>query len=60
MILQTVIIKPERDRMFLFADDKHDMEEAISRLPHIFGIQSFSPVAKCEATLEAIKEKALK
>ena len=45
--------------MFLFADDQDDMEEAIARLPHIFGIQSFSPVAKCEATLEAIKEKAL-
>ncbi|MEK4714216.1 tRNA uracil 4-sulfurtransferase ThiI [Sporosarcina sp. FSL K6-5500] len=57
--LKTVIIKPERDRMFLFAEEKSDMEEAIARLPHIFGIQSFSPVAKCEATLEAIKEKAL-
>lgn len=57
--LKTVIIKPERDRMFLFAEDKHDMEEAMARLPHIFGIQSFSPVAKCDATLEAIKEKAL-
>ncbi|MFJ7934841.1 tRNA uracil 4-sulfurtransferase ThiI [Sporosarcina sp. NPDC096371] len=57
--LPTVKIKPERDRMFLFADDKRDMEEAIARLPYIFGIQSFSPVAKCEATLEAIKEKAL-
>jgi tRNA uracil 4-sulfurtransferase len=57
--LKTVILKPERDRMFLYAEDKHDMEEAIARLPHIFGIQSFSPVAKCEATLEAIKEKAL-
>jgi thiamine biosynthesis protein ThiI len=57
--LQTVVIKPERDRMFLFAEDKHDMEEAINRLPHIFGIQSFSPVAKCEANLEAVKEKAI-
>ncbi len=57
--LTTISIKSERDRMFLFADDKQDMEEAIVRLPHIFGIQSFSPVAKCEATLEAIKEKAL-
>src|SRR5690606_33120614 len=57
--LKTVIIKSERDRMFLFAEDKNDMEEAIVRLPHVFGIQSFSPVAKCEATLEAIKEKAL-
>jgi thiamine biosynthesis protein ThiI len=57
--LKTVVIKPERDRMFLFADDQHDMEEAIARLPYIFGIQSFSPVAKCEATLNAIKEKAI-
>ncbi len=57
--LQTVIIKPERDRMFLFAEDKQDMDEAIKRLPQIFGIQSFSPVAKCEATLDAIKEKAI-
>ena len=40
--------------MFLIADDQHDMEEAIERLPYIFGIQSFSPVAKCEATIEAI------
>ncbi|MEK5037890.1 tRNA uracil 4-sulfurtransferase ThiI [Sporosarcina sp. FSL K6-3457] len=58
--LPTVALQAERDRMFLFADDKRDMEEAIIRLPHIFGIQSFSPVAKCEATLEAIKETALR
>ena len=58
MILQSVEIKSERDRMFLLADDQDDMKEAIDRLPHIFGIQSFSPVAKCEATLEAIKSKA--
>lgn len=57
--LKTVIIKPERDRMFLYAEDQHDMKEAIARLPFVFGIQSFSPVAKCEATLEAIKEKAI-
>ncbi|WP_342510636.1 tRNA uracil 4-sulfurtransferase ThiI [Sporosarcina sp. FSL K6-1522] len=57
--LQTVVIKPERDRMFLYADDPNDMKEAIARLPQIFGIQSFSPVAKCEASLDAIKETAL-
>ncbi|WP_203246642.1 tRNA uracil 4-sulfurtransferase ThiI [Sporosarcina beigongshangi] len=57
--LPTVVLKPERDRMFLFASDKQDMEQAIERLPYIFGIQSFSPVAKCEATLEAIKKTAL-
>ena len=57
--LSTIKLKPERDRMFLLSDDQDDMKEAIARLPHIFGIQSFSPVAKCEATLEAIKDKAL-
>ncbi|WP_342505449.1 tRNA uracil 4-sulfurtransferase ThiI [Sporosarcina sp. FSL K6-2383] len=57
--LPTVVLKSERDRMFMFADDKQDMEQAIERLPYIFGIQSFSPVAKCEATLEAIKETAI-
>lgn len=57
--LPTVEINPERDRMFLTADDANDMEQAIERLPKVFGIQSFSPVAKCEATLEAICDKAL-
>ncbi|WP_224654178.1 THUMP domain-containing protein, partial [Escherichia coli] len=45
--------------MFLLADNEMDMKEAIERLPHIFGIQSFSPVAMCEADLDAIKKKAL-
>ena len=45
--------------MFLFADDHDEMEEAIKRLPYVFGIQSFSPVAKCEATLEEIYKTAL-
>lgn len=57
--LESVEIKTERDRMFLFADDHDDMEEAIKRLPHVFGIQSFSPVAKCEATMEAIYKTAI-
>ena len=57
--LDSVEIKPERDRMFLFADDHDDMEEAIKRLPHVFGIQSFSPVAKCEATMEDIYKTAI-
>jgi len=57
--LQSVVIKPERDRMYLFADDHDDMEEAIKRLPHVFGIQSFSPVAKCETTMEDIYKTAI-
>ncbi|QUW22723.1 tRNA 4-thiouridine(8) synthase ThiI [Sporosarcina sp. Marseille-Q4063] len=52
-------IKSERDRMFLYADGKDDMEEAIKRLPFVFGIQSFSPVAKCSATMDDILKTAL-
>lgn len=57
--LSSVKIKPERDRMFLFAEDQDDMKEAIKRLPSVFGIQSFSPVAKCESTIDQIKKTAL-
>ncbi|WP_432358088.1 tRNA uracil 4-sulfurtransferase ThiI [Sporosarcina sp. UB5] len=57
--LKSIQLRAERDRMFLLADDESDMTEAIERLPHIFGIQSFSPVAMCEANLDAIKQKAL-
>ncbi len=57
--LKTITLKSERDRMFLFADDPNDMKEAILRLPNVFGIQSFSPVAKCEATIESIQNKAI-
>ncbi|MFD1927129.1 tRNA uracil 4-sulfurtransferase ThiI [Sporosarcina siberiensis] len=57
--LPTVVLKSERDRMFLLADDPRDMEQAIERLPFVFGIQSFSPVAKCESTLEAIYARAI-
>ena len=57
--LKSFEIKSERDRMFLYADGKDDMEEAIKRLPFVFGIQSFSPVAKCSATMEDILKTAL-
>lgn len=57
--LESVQLKSERDRMFLFADDQNDMKEAIKRLPAVFGIQSFSPVAKCEPTLDEIYKTAL-
>ncbi|MDW0110343.1 tRNA uracil 4-sulfurtransferase ThiI [Sporosarcina aquimarina] len=56
--LPTVKLKAERDRMFLYADSK-DLKEAIERLSEVAGIQSYSPIAKCESTVEAIKETAL-
>ena len=57
--LKNFEIISERDRMFLYADGKDDMEEAIKRLPFVFGIQSFSPVAKCPATIEDILKTAI-
>lgn len=58
--LQSVDIKAERDRMFLTAEDPNDMAEVMERLPKVFGIHSFSPVLKCEPTMEAIYDTALK
>ncbi|HWI49986.1 MAG TPA: tRNA uracil 4-sulfurtransferase ThiI [Rummeliibacillus sp.] len=52
-------IRSERDRMYLSSDVDTEMEELIERLPHIFGIHSFSPVAQCEPTIEAMKELAV-
>jgi len=57
--LLTLKITAERDRMFLSANEAGEMEELIKRLPAIFGIQSFSPVAICEPDLDKIKEKAI-
>lgn len=57
--LESVEIKAERDRMFLQADDAEDMAEVMERLPKVFGIHSFSPVLKCEPTMESIYETAL-
>ena len=50
----------ERDRMFIQPDDQETMEQLIKRLPNIFGIQSFSPVASCSHELEDIKQTAIK
>ncbi|MGG0656332.1 tRNA uracil 4-sulfurtransferase ThiI [Rummeliibacillus pycnus] len=52
-------IRSERDRMYLSSNVDAEMEELIERLPHIFGIHSFSPVAQCEPTIEAMKELAV-
>lgn len=57
--LSSVKINAERDRMFLTADIEIEMAEVIERLPKVFGIHSFSPVFKCEPTLEAIYETAI-
>lgn len=50
----------ERDRMFIRPAEDETMKEVLSRLPHIFGIQSFSPVASCSLDLEDIKDTAVR
>ncbi|WP_394188398.1 tRNA uracil 4-sulfurtransferase ThiI [Paenisporosarcina quisquiliarum] len=50
----------ERDRMFIRPNEDETMKEVLSRLPHIFGIQSFSPVASCSLDLEDIKDTAVR
>lgn len=50
----------ERDRMFIRPKEDETMKEVLSRLPHIFGIQSFSPVASCSLDLEDIKDTAVR
>ena len=57
--LPNVKIQAERDRMFLTSTEDPEIEELIKRLPNIFGIQSFSPVASCDKELDSIKQTAL-
>ncbi|HLR11282.1 MAG TPA: tRNA uracil 4-sulfurtransferase ThiI [Sporosarcina sp.] len=57
--LSSVKVDAERDRMFISVEDDAEKEEVLQRLPKVFGIHSFSPVLKCEPTMEAIYETAL-
>lgn len=57
--LTSIKVEAERDRMFVRVDDDSEKEEVLKRLPKVFGIHSFSPVIKCEPTMEAIYETAL-
>ncbi|PIC65230.1 tRNA 4-thiouridine(8) synthase ThiI [Sporosarcina sp. P13] len=58
--LTTLKMRAERDRMFVYTERLEELDRAIEILPTVFGIQSFSPIAICEPTLEAIKETSLK
>ncbi|MFJ8063368.1 tRNA uracil 4-sulfurtransferase ThiI [Psychrobacillus sp. NPDC096426] len=57
--LPNIKVHAERDRMFLTSSDDAEIEALIGRLPKIFGIQSFSPVASCSKELEDIQATAL-
>lgn len=57
--LDQVHIRSERDRMYLSSPSDEEMDILIERLPTVFGIQSFSPVAECPTTLEDMKNLAV-
>lgn len=52
-------IRTDRDRMFITIMDEEMMQQLIERLPLVFGIQSFSPVAACGKNIDDIKDLAL-
>lgn len=52
-------IRAERDRMFIEIENEEKMNVLMERLPEVFGIQSFSPVASCEKDMEQMKELAI-
>lgn len=52
-------IRTERDRMFIAIENEEQMDQLVTRLPEVFGIQSFSPVAACEKNLDAMKNLAI-
>lgn len=58
--IPNVKVNAERDRMFLTTTNDEEMQQLVKRLPKIFGIQSFSPVASCSQDLDDIKATALK
>src|SRR5690606_12274151 len=57
--LDSIRVKAERDRMFIFTDSEEDMQQILERLPKVFGIQSFSPVTETALTIEAMQAAAI-
>lgn len=51
-------IRTERDRMFIETETEERLEQLMTRLPKIFGIQSFSAVASADKNMDAIKAVA--
>jgi len=57
--ISPLTIRAERDRMYIQLDNEHQYEVLMEKLPEVFGIQSFSPVAICESNMESIEALAL-
>lgn len=51
-------IRAKRDRMFIEIENEEKLAVLMERLPHVFGIQSFSPVASCSKDLDEMKALA--
>ncbi|MCM3387458.1 tRNA uracil 4-sulfurtransferase ThiI [Ureibacillus chungkukjangi] len=52
-------IVTERDRMHIKIENEEQYEVLMKKLPTVFGIQSFSPVAVCTKELDEMKSLAL-
>lgn len=52
-------IVTERDRMHIKIESEQQFEVLMKKLPKVFGIQSFSPVADCEKDLDEMKKLSL-
>lgn len=52
-------IHTERDRMHIQIENNEQMNIIMEKLPKVFGIQSFSPVAICEKNMDAMKSLAI-
>lgn len=57
--LMPLKIRAERDRMFIEIENEEKMNILMERLPEVFGIQSFSPVASCGKDMDEIKALAI-
>ena len=53
-------IRAERDRMFIEIENQEKMNVLMERLPEVFGIQSFSPVASCGKDINEMKDLAIR
>ncbi|KYG91505.1 MULTISPECIES: tRNA uracil 4-sulfurtransferase ThiI [Metasolibacillus] len=51
-------IRAERDRMFIEIENDEKYQVLMKRLPEVFGIQSFSPVAACNKNMDDMKQLA--
>ncbi|MGM9949586.1 MAG: tRNA uracil 4-sulfurtransferase ThiI [Lysinibacillus sp.] len=57
--LMPLKIRAERDRMFIEIENEEKMNVLMERLPEVFGIQSFSPVASCGKDIDEMKALAI-